>query len=114
MNNTHTLGPTSGSHKQVLQPFLSLLFAMKLFHLVVLSLLSQASHGFPSHHQRRGDKPSMPIAPGTIQSCASWYDNDGSLPCELIPYAWNLSLEDLIKWVCCDRHPIMIKAYGKP
>ncbi|EXK32525.1 hypothetical protein FOMG_12694 [Fusarium oxysporum f. sp. melonis 26406] len=71
---------------------------MKLFHLVVLSLLSQASHGFPSHHQRRGDKPSMPIAPGTIQSCASWYDNDGSLPCELIPYAWNLSLEDLIKW----------------
>ncbi|QKD52295.2 uncharacterized protein FOBCDRAFT_238586 [Fusarium oxysporum Fo47] len=71
---------------------------MKLLHLGALSLLFQASHGSSSHHHRRDDKLSMPIAPGTIQNCASWYDNDGSLPCELIPYAWNLSLEDLIRW----------------
>ncbi|KAF5253349.1 hypothetical protein FANTH_1761 [Fusarium anthophilum] len=71
---------------------------MQLFLLGTLSLLFQSSHGSSSRHQRRDDTPSMPIAPGTTQSCASWYDNDGSLPCELIPYAWNLSLEDLIRW----------------
>ncbi|KAF4334299.1 Autolysin [Fusarium beomiforme] len=70
---------------------------MKLFKLGLLSLLLQASHS-SSHHHRRADEPSMPISPGTIQNCASWYGNDGSFPCELIPYTGNSELEDFIKW----------------
>lgn len=113
MKKVHVLKPTPASHKQVLQSVPSLLFNMQLFRLGTLSLLFQASHGSSSRHERRDDKPSMPIAPGTIQSCASWYDNDGSLPCELIPYAWNLSLEDLIRWVCYGSCPVKIKANGE-
>lgn len=93
-------------------PSPSLLIAMKLFHLGVPSLVVRARHGSSSHYQRRGDEPCMPIAPGTTQNCASWYDNDGSLPCELIPYAWNLSLEDLIRWVCYNSYPIKVEANG--
>ncbi|KAJ3464376.1 hypothetical protein MRS44_009162 [Fusarium solani] len=40
----------------------------------------------------------MPPAPGTIETYAYWYDNDGSLPCDMMPWAWDISMEDFMKW----------------
>ncbi|KZL66303.1 LysM domain-containing protein [Colletotrichum tofieldiae] len=42
--------------------------------------------------------PNMPFDPNTDSSCTRWWDNDGSIACEDIPFERGISLEKFLRW----------------
>lgn len=73
-----------------------------LYSLSAVSLLFEpalGSRGISSSRVRRGNTPSLPVAPGTTQDCVFWFDNDGTIDCEFMPEFYGITLEDFLKWV---------------
>jgi hypothetical protein len=46
-----------------------------------------------------GAEPGFPASPDTTPYCTWWWDNDGSIPCELMAEAWEISWDDFVRWV---------------
>jgi hypothetical protein len=53
-----------------------------------------------------GAEPGFPASPDTTPYCTWWWDNDGSIPCELMAEAWEISWDDFVRWVSvlCTQH----------
>lgn len=48
---------------------------------------------------RGADKPLFAYDQNTTKYCSWWHDNDGSIPCEMIPESNFISLADFMRWV---------------
>ncbi|KAK3302800.1 LysM domain-containing protein [Chaetomium strumarium] len=46
----------------------------------------------------RGKTPAYPHDPNTTKYCAYWWDNEGSIPCTLMPDTWSILLGDFLRW----------------
>ncbi|KAI1860817.1 uncharacterized protein JN550_011279 [Neoarthrinium moseri] len=43
-------------------------------------------------------QPNYPSDPNTTPYCSWWWDNDGSIPCEDMPDAWGITMDDFVRW----------------
>ena len=54
-----------------------------------------------------GAQPGYPASPDSTPYCTWWWDNDGSIPCELMAEAWEITWDDFVRWVSVlSQHPL--------
>jgi hypothetical protein len=46
-----------------------------------------------------GTTPKYHTDPNTTPKCSFWWDNEGNYDCFDIPWLWDITPEDYIKWV---------------
>lgn len=86
--------------------------AIRALSILAAALISSSHVGFtvlaaPSKDVTVMDaKPNYPSDPNTTPYCSWWWDNDDSVHCEDIPEAFDITMDDFVRWVsmeACDK-----------
>ncbi|KAK8101915.1 LysM domain-containing protein [Apiospora kogelbergensis] len=78
--------------------------AIRALSILAAALISSSHVGFtvlaaPSKDVTIMDaKPNYPSDPNTTPFCSWWWDNDDSVPCADVPEAFDITMDDFVRW----------------